>query len=235
MDFFPEILLISFIAGIVSIDTAAGWQVMISQPVVSCPIIGLIFGDPQLGLWMGMLLELPWLINIPLGGTHGSEGNLGAIVATALSIYFKSNEVNTENIVIIVSIMYSLVISRGGAYLVEYVRRANLALIHAADRAASQADLKRITWLNYVGVIYSFLLGFFLVGIGFSVGVVVLKPLAAFIHHEFNFAFGMAKYGLLGSGIGAVATLFINRETKWFVVIPFLVGIMIFIVISILD
>ena len=235
MDFFPEILLISLIAGIVSIDTTSGWQVMISQPVVSCPIIGLIFGDPQLGLWMGMLLELPWLINIPLGGTHGSEGNLGAVVATTLSIYFKSNEVNTENIVIIISIMYSLVISRAGAYLVEYVRRANLALIHAADRAASRADLKKITQLNYIGVIYSFLSGFFLVGIGFTAGVILLKPLAAFIHPEFNFAFGMAKYGLLGLGIGAVATLFINRKTKWFAVVPFLAGIAIFIFVAILK
>jgi len=235
MDFLPEVLIISLIAGIISIDTASGWQVMISQPVVSCPIIGLIFGYPELGLWMGMLLELPWLINIPLGGTHGSEGNLGAVVAMALSIYFKSREVNTENIIIIISIMYSLVISRSGAYLVEYVRRANLALIHAADRAASQGDLKRITWLNYLGVIYSFLLGSFLVGIGFSIGAVVLKPLAAFIHPEFNFAFGMAKYGLLGLGIGAVATLFINRETRWFVVIPFLIGVVIFIFISIFN
>jgi mannose/fructose/N-acetylgalactosamine-specific phosphotransferase system component IIC len=233
MDFFPEILLISFIAGIVSVDTASAWQVMISQPVVSCPIIGLIFGDPEIGLLMGILLELPWLINIPLGGVHGSEGNLGAIVATTLSIYLKSHEVNTENIIVIIAIMYSLVISRVGAYLVENVRRANLALIHLADRAAGQGDVSRITWLNSAGVTYSFLMGFFLVGIGFSVGIVVLKPLAAFIHPEFNVAFGLAKYGLLGLGVGAVATIFINRETRWYAIIPFLASVVIFIFISI--
>ncbi len=233
MDFFPEVLLICFIAGIVSVDTASAWQVMISQPVVSCPIIGLIFGDLEIGLLMGILLELPWLINIPLGGVHGSEGNLGAIVATTLSIYLKSLEVNTDNIIVIITIMYSLVISRLGAYLVEYVRRANLTLIHLADRAAGQGDVNRITWLNSAGATYSFLMGFFLVGIGFSVGVVVLKPLAAFIHPEFNVAFGLAKYGLLGLGVGTVATLFINRETRWYAIVPFVAAMLIFIFISI--
>jgi len=233
MDFFPEVLIIAIIAGLVSIDTASGWQVMISQPVVSCPILGLIFGYPELGLLMGILLELPWLINIPMGGVHGSEGNLGAIVAASLGIYLKSHQANTDNIIVIISIMYSLVVSRVGIYLVDYVRKANLMLIHSADKAALLGDTKRISWLNSIGLFYSFLMGFFLVGIGFTLGVIVLKPLAAFVHQEFNFAFGLAKYGLLGLGIGAVATLFITRETKWYAVVPFVTGVLIFVFISI--
>ena len=235
MDFLPEVLLISFIGGLISIDTASGWQIMISQPVVSCPMIGLIFGSPELGLLMGILLELPWLINIPLGGVHGSEGNLGAVVATSLSIYLKSHDINTENIIVIIAIIYSLIVSRVGIHLVEYVRKANLMLTHLADRAAAQGDMKRITWLNMTGVIYSFFLGFILVGIGFLVGVIALKPLVAFIHPQFNVAFGLAKYGLLGLGVGVVSILFINKETRWYVLVPFIVGILILVLISLLK
>ncbi len=227
MDFFPEILIISFIGGLIAIDTTTGWQVMISQPVVSCPVIGLIFGDPHLGVWMGILLELPWLINIPLGGVHGSEGNLGAVVAVALSLYLKFNEINTENIVVIISVIYSLIISRVGIFLVEYMRKANLILIHLADRAALRGDLKKITWLNLTGLFYSFLLGFSLVGAGFALGIIVLKPLTAFIHKEFNFAFGLARYGLLGLGVGTIATLFINKETHWYFVVPFMASVLV--------
>ncbi len=233
MDFLPEVLLIGFIGGLISIDTASGWQVMISQPVVSCPLLGLIFEYPELGLMMGILLELPWLINIPLGGVHGSEGNLGAIVATSLSIYLKSHEINTENIIVIISIIYSLIVSRVGIHMVDYVRKANLMLIHLADKAAAQGDMKRITWLNMTGVLYSFFLGFILAGMGFVLGVIVLKPLAAFIHQEFNFAFGLAKYGLLGLGVGVVGTLFINKETRWYVLVPFIVGVLILLLFSV--
>jgi len=229
MDFFPEILLISFIGGMVAVDTASGRQVMISQPVVACPIIGLIFGEPQLGLLLGILLELPWLINIPMGGVHGSAGNLGAVVATALAIFLKKKDMNTENIIVIISIMYSLAISRVGSNLVEYMRKANLTLIHLADDAANQADFKRITRLNMIGLFYSFILGLGLVFVGYSLGILILPPITTFVHKDFDLAFGLAKYGLLGSGVGAVATLFITKKTKWYLIIPFSVGVLIFV------
>ena len=235
MNFLPEILLISIIGGIVSVDTASGWQVMISQPVVACPIIGLIFGDPQLGLLMGILLELPWLTNVPLGGVHGSEGNLGSVAATGVAIHLKELNVNTENIIVIISIMYSLIISRAGIYLVEYVRRSNLHLIHLADAAAEQGDLKKITQLNLTGLLYSFILGFILILIGILVGILILPPLAKFIHSDFDTAFGMAKYGLLGLGMGSIATLLISKKTRWYLLIPFIAGISIFVLLLIFS
>ncbi|MDZ7376332.1 MAG: PTS sugar transporter subunit IIC, partial [candidate division KSB1 bacterium] len=64
MELFPTLLLVSFIGGIVAMDTAAAWQIMISQPVVACPLLGWLLGDVELGLTIGILLELPWLINI---------------------------------------------------------------------------------------------------------------------------------------------------------------------------
>jgi len=227
MELFPEVLMISLIGGLVAGDTASGWQIMISQPIVACPIIGLIFGHPEIGLIMGILLELPWLINIPTGGVHGSEGNLGAVVATALSIYLVELNVNTENIIIIIAIMYSLIVSRIGIYLVDYVRKVNLMLNYSADRAAIQGNVKKITWLNIMGFIYTFLMGSGLVGISFLLGIVFLPLLAKFVHPDFDSAFGIAKYGLLGLGFGAVATLFINKETKWYLLIPLFVGVLI--------
>lgn len=219
MDFFPAVIIISLIGGIVAVDTVAGWQIMISQPVVTCPLLGVIFGQPEIGVLLGILLELPWLINIPTGGAHGSEGNLGAVVAATLSIYLISHNINTENIIIIVSIIYSLAISRLGHYLVDIVRRANLTLIHSADKAANQADMKKITMLNISGLFYMFILGFTLICAGFTLGIVLIQPLVKFIHPDFDYAFGLAKYGLLGLGFGAVATFFLNKETKWYFII----------------
>ncbi|MFZ5516873.1 MAG: PTS sugar transporter subunit IIC [Candidatus Zhuqueibacterota bacterium] len=215
MDLFPAILIISVIGGLVSVDTTAGWQVMISQPVVSCPVIGLIFGYPEIGLILGILLELPWLVDIPSGGAHGSEGNLGAVTATALAIYLKSRDISTDNIIIFVSVIYSLGVSYVGGLLVTLVRRVNISLQHAADDAASRADLSRIHWLNLSGLGYSFVTGFFLVGFFFTIGVLLFPSIVSSIHPKFDAAFGLAKYSLLGLGFGAVATLFLNRETKW--------------------
>ena len=59
MDFWTELILISFFGGIVALDTTASWQVMISQPLVACTVIGFMFGDPQLGFLIGILPPFP--------------------------------------------------------------------------------------------------------------------------------------------------------------------------------
>jgi mannose/fructose/N-acetylgalactosamine-specific phosphotransferase system component IIC len=234
MEFFPDLLLICVIGGVVSIDIAAGWQVMVSQPIIACPLVGLVLGHLELGVVMGSLLELPWLIVIPTGGRHSSEANLGAVTATALSIYLLADQASTENIIIIISILYSLFVSFLGNHLVDFMRRTNLRLMYAADIAASEANLGKITWLNTVGLIQAFFLGFILVGFGFGLGWLILKPLARFIHPTFDSAFGLARYAMLGVGFGVVGTMFITSETRWYAALGFalsaaaLVGIYVF-------
>lgn len=224
MEFFPDLLLICVIGGMVSIDIAAGWQVMVSQPIVACPLVGFVLGNLELGVVMGSLLELPWLIVIPTGGRHSSEANLGAVTATALSIYLLADQANSENIIIIISIVYSLFISVLGNHLVNFMRQTNLRLMHAADVAASQAQLSKITWLNTIGLIQAFFLGFILVGVGFGMGWLILKPMARFIHPTFDFAFGLARYAMLGVGFGVVGTMFVTSDTRWYVALGFVLS-----------
>lgn len=235
MEYFPEVLILCFIGGIVGIDTAAAWQLMISQPVVTCPVIGLIFGQPEIGILLGILLELPWLIEMPIGAKHGLSGNLGAVVATGIAIYLNSHKCNTENIIIIISILYSLLVSRAGSYLLIVKRKLNSKLTYLADDAAARGDISLISRFHLTGVIYSFTLGFLLVGVGFTIGLFLLPSLCEFIHPDFDNAFGLAKFGLLGLGVGAVAILFLTKETKWFIVISFCTSLVIWIFSSIIN
>lgn len=226
--------LLSIAGGIVAVDTAAAWQIMISQPVVICPVLGLLFSQPEIGLTMGILLEMPWLVNIPCGGKHGTEGNLGAVAATGMAIYFNAHHINTVNIIVVISIIYGLGVARFGKSGVEYVRRINLSLIHKADKAALKGDVRQIESLNYSGVLYFFVMGFVLIGFSLLIGFLLVQPLIKFIHPNFNTAFGLAKYAILGVGFGGIVTLFMNRETKWYFFIPFLAGLFIWIVVFVL-
>ncbi|MBC8181781.1 PTS sugar transporter subunit IIC [candidate division KSB1 bacterium] len=232
MDIIPAILITSLIGGIIAIDTAVAFQIMISQPIVSCTIIGLIFGLPEIGILVGILLELPWLINIPSGGAHGSEGNLGAVVAAALSSYLVSRNINTANIIIITSIIYSLCISQVGSFLIDFLRKVNLNLVHDADQAVENADVGEITRLNLTGFFYMFVMGFILTGIGFGLGIFILKPLISFIHSDFDRAFDLAKYSILGLGFGVVASLFLTRDTKWYVIAGAAASVLILLLVS---
>ncbi len=230
MEYLPAVIIIGLIGGIVAVDTTAGWQIMINQPLVTCPVIGLIFGQFEAGVSIGVLLELPWLINIPSGGKHGSEANLGAVVAAGMMVYFVDHNFNTINIIIILCLVYSLLISKAGGFLVDYVRKQNLMLMHQADQAAEKGNLTKISQLNIIGLLHSFFMGFILTVIGFSLGLVILKPIIGWIHPDFDYAFGLAKYAVFGVGFGTVATIFVNKNTQWYFVASAIVSFLIWII-----
>lgn len=70
---------------IVYLDTTAVGQIMICQPLIACPLWGMIVGRPEIGLFFGVTFQLLWLGSLPIGAAKFPEGNLGALIATALA------------------------------------------------------------------------------------------------------------------------------------------------------
>src|SRR3989339_1766376 len=62
-----EIIALSFLAALLSVDVTLFGQFMISRPIVCGPLIGYFLGDIKTGLWVGMLVDLIWIGNIPMG------------------------------------------------------------------------------------------------------------------------------------------------------------------------
>ncbi len=81
----PEIMLVSLWGGLVSMDTTAFLQIMTSRPIVACTVAGLILGNLQLGLLIGILLELAYISELPVGAAKFSESNVGAVSAAAVA------------------------------------------------------------------------------------------------------------------------------------------------------
>ena len=74
---------LTLVGGLVSMDTTSGPQVMVSEPLVSCALIGLLFGTPATGLLLGVLFQLLWLDYMPLGAVRFTDHNMAAFIATA--------------------------------------------------------------------------------------------------------------------------------------------------------
>ncbi len=84
-------LLLILLGGIVALDTTAGPQILISEPIVSCTLLGILFSYPGTGVLIGILYQLLWLGYLPLGGTAFTDNNLAAFVSTAS--YFTARNV----------------------------------------------------------------------------------------------------------------------------------------------
>ncbi|MFW6134655.1 MAG: PTS sugar transporter subunit IIC [Elusimicrobiota bacterium] len=81
-----NILIVSLLGGIITSDSIALGEFMISRPIFCGPLIGLLFGDITTGLYVGMILELIWLTILPLGNSVPPDSTVVTISAAFLGI-----------------------------------------------------------------------------------------------------------------------------------------------------
>ncbi len=223
------IAIVSILGGVAAVDAAPAFQIMINRPIAMCPLIGAIFGMTEVGVMFGVLFELPWLVNMPLGGKHGSDNSLGALAATGLAVIFMRENLNQENIIVIINFLFGMAVAKIGFYAVDFVRQKNLSLVKKAELAIEQGEFSQITKLNLLGALYSFLMGCALTLMALLIGMLFLPIIIKFIHPAFNEPFGIAKLAILGVGFGSVLSLFItNKETEKYFFLPVILGIILY-------
>lgn len=81
--YLDEIVLLSLLGGVLSVDERVGWQSLFSQPVFAATLVGFLLGDVWTALQVGMILELVWLSVMPMRATRRPDGATGAIIGAA--------------------------------------------------------------------------------------------------------------------------------------------------------
>lgn len=208
-----QVLLFCLMGGLVSADTDAAGQVMISQPLVSCSLAGALLGNLILGLTVGVLLELPFLVEVPAGGSKVSLGNLGAYVAAGLAIQLNQLFPNQMNLTLMLSVMFGLFLSWATVQGQRWMRQLNLLLLYRADREADTGNLSKITLLNYLGVLNAFFFGLVFSAIFLFFGKVILTFIIQILPLQWDPIFWLSKAILLGAGMGAFLWLFSQKSS----------------------
>lgn len=81
-----QAIIISIMTWLISSGEAFLAYPMINQPLVLCPLVGLIMGDFTLGVVAGATLQLVFLGVMPIGGTLPPDSTLGSVIGTAFAI-----------------------------------------------------------------------------------------------------------------------------------------------------
>ena len=83
-----DCVVVGLIGGLLSLDRTGAFQVMISRPLVSAPLIGLVLGESTIGLSAGVLIELLYMADRPVGGYMPTHETALAVLVTAVSAAF---------------------------------------------------------------------------------------------------------------------------------------------------
>lgn len=214
-----DLLLFSLTGGLVYADTDAAGQFAISQPLIACTLAGWLLGNMAVGLTVGILLQLPYLIETPAGGTKVSVGRLGAYVAAGVAANVVLLNPHRINSVLFIALLYGTFWSWGLVPLQNWLRRVNLLLLRKADTAAGKGQLGRITMLNYLGLVNAYVFGVFFSASLFLFGRNVCELFLGRVPIQIEPTLELLKPVLLGVGLGALFWHFLQRKTLKFMVL----------------
>ena len=222
-----QALWVAFAGAIVYLDTTAVGQIMIGQPLIACPLWGWIVGRPEIGLFFGVTFQLLWLGSLPIGAAKFPEGNVGALVATALACRVPPLE-NGEPawVVLAVAALVGILTSQMGSEVTPLVRKVLNGYAPRVVRAAEAGQIGRFRVLFGGAILFHALAGFALTWIAFAAGKWIFSlytgsfsaaGISSAVVDSTDTLLSGIWPALLGAGVAVIVRQFVRkRHVLWF-------------------
>jgi mannose/fructose/N-acetylgalactosamine-specific phosphotransferase system component IIC len=170
-----DILIISLVGALLSLDRTAFLQCMIAQPIITAPIIGFFLGDMYTGLKIGAAIQLLWVSALPVGSYIPPDENLAAILITSCTVlgmrdfqYYNVNSFIVLNILVLIPLAYI------GSIIDVWIRNINATFSHMADQECENGELNKVERKNMIGLMNFYLLEFAVIFILLSISTNLL-------------------------------------------------------------
>jgi PTS system mannose-specific IIC component len=148
-----ELLAGAGVALICGLDRVAMLQILISRPIVAAPLIGLLLGEPLIGLQIGVMVELLWLARLPVGAAVPPDDTQVAIGATVLAVALGRQLGSISPEMMLVSLLIALPLGKVGQYCDHRARLYNGRLPDLTEQAVAQGLFGRAQLLHLRGLL----------------------------------------------------------------------------------
>ncbi len=181
------ILGVAFAGGIIGLDRTAAGQFMVSQPIVAGPLIGWLLGDPTPGIVIGALLELIWVLDLPIGTFVPANATVETVSATSIAALGSPGGASLSVIgfsIVLTTVLVPITMKVDGLVRKWNSRVAETAL--AASGGPGRGVLARIQYAG-IGLFFlkSFVLDILIIPIGVA-AVAVFAHLPNFFHRALS-------------------------------------------------
>jgi PTS system mannose-specific IIC component len=186
-------------------------QVMVSQPLVAGWLAGLLVGAPGLGLGIGLLLQLVWIRDLPMGGrampAAGPAAVVGVWFASAAAAYQKpvalGHLVLPQVPYLVLVLFLAILVGEAGRRIMGRRVRSRADWVAQAEQALDDGHDPGWRRLTVRGIGEAAL-----VGVGLTLGGLLLAACILLVLPELNGGDPRwAAYPVLGLGLGMALSL----------------------------
>ncbi|MEG0470018.1 MAG: PTS sugar transporter subunit IIC [Longicatena sp.] len=190
---------------------------MWNRPIVVSALTGLVLGDLTTGIITGATLELIFLGAVPIGASNPPDTTSGAIIGTSFVI-LSGQEIGAA--VALAIPVATLVLLIGNVFMMFVVPEA----VHLADRYAKNGDCNKVNMVAIATSLGYRLAQAIIVGIGFYIGVPVIKDILDFVPKFIIDGMNVAAGVLPAIGFAMLAKMIVSKELSPFLLIGFLLA-----------
>ena len=150
-----QALLVFVVAFIMGIDQFSFLE-SLYQPIVTCPIIGAILGNLELGIVVGGAYQLVQIGSMPIGGAQPPNAIMGGIMATVSAVSLNM-EASADGVGAALGLAVPFAVF--GQYVVTLTFTLFSGMMTKADKYAEEANVKGIRNINllemgFLGVLF---------------------------------------------------------------------------------
>lgn len=192
---------------------------MLSRPLVTCTITGLIMGDVKLGIIMGATLELAFVGSFSIGASIPPEIISGSVLGTAFAIGAGKSTAVALTLGIPIASLVLVVKNLCFIFVLPY-------FVHKADYYAKKGNSKGMDRMQLLGGFFSINLPIgLIVAISYFVGSPVIKSLLAVIPKFVINGLGIATGLLPAYGFALLLKMMINKHNAIYFVLGFALAV----------
>ncbi|QUL99360.1 MAG: PTS system mannose/fructose/sorbose family transporter subunit IID [Candidatus Fermentithermobacillus carboniphilus] len=164
-------LLLALIAGILGVERLSVGQFGFSNPLVASTIVGIALGNVQMGITIGITLQLIWMGVVGIGAAVPPDVVIGSVLATSFAILTGQGAE--------VALAIAVPVAIAAQTLDIFVRTINSGLTHWAERKIDEGKVDAVVWANVAGIILMFLRSFLVVYPAIYFGVDAVKSVVS--------------------------------------------------------
>lgn len=141
----PEILGVILIGVLAEMNRTSFIYGIFSEPIILCPIIASIFGNPMLGLKLGAILQLYFLGSASMGGSSPPDAALASIVVTVSASIGAFIAKAPAPVAMPVAVILSMAPAGAiGAFIDSRIKEYNVKILHKTEEKVETLGSKAI-------------------------------------------------------------------------------------------
>lgn len=210
----PRVLAVFLLGGIAALDAAPVAQTLLSQPLVTATLLGVVWGDLKLALEVGIVLQILAASTMPVGSRTPEDYATGGVVGAgvALALGSQSGFEVAHNASALAGALTGMLIATLGVPLLKWQRRRNEGLSRWCESALRAGDQGALAAAQRAAVVLAFAVGVAYAAVGFGLAVRGLSGLVAHESIRMARAWALAQPLWIGLGLAQLLHTFVQRR-----------------------